>query len=307
MNVTGLVVLCVAGTSLIVWGLRGKRVGTEPRCARCKYNLTGSITAELCPECGTSLASDGVVQGYWRPRRTMLLVGCLFLLVGVGLAVAVGYARLRGVPLCRYIPTVVLMRAAYMDRDNAGDELLRRVRAGVVSKSQYQALADVALDERSACGPYYAAWPQIADSLEALGAFTPNQRNRYFAEFVDVKLAVRERIQEGDPLVVAVNHSTRGSILGSYTVVVEQEAVYVDGVLVERNEESPRPVLASSECSGRCPQWSPSPIDGRWEPGIHIVDCRGSVHFVSFRGGSRQVVWSSEVHDEASFEVLDAA
>ena len=36
-----LAVVLLCGVVLLIRGLLGRRVGDEPRCRRCKYNLTG--------------------------------------------------------------------------------------------------------------------------------------------------------------------------------------------------------------------------------------------------------------------------
>ena len=48
-------VSALVATIFLTIGLRGRRVGTEPRCRKCGYNLTGTSEGK-CPECGTNIA-----------------------------------------------------------------------------------------------------------------------------------------------------------------------------------------------------------------------------------------------------------
>ena len=59
--------LLAAGCFLFIYGLRGRRVGSESRCGQCKYNLTG-LTSAQCPECGATVSDNNVVLGTKRRR-----------------------------------------------------------------------------------------------------------------------------------------------------------------------------------------------------------------------------------------------
>ncbi len=78
-----LVDLLPVGCVLFICGLRGRRVGDEPRCRKCGYNLTG-LTSERCPECGTAASGKNVVVGI-RRRRVLAPSLLLFLLFLDGL------------------------------------------------------------------------------------------------------------------------------------------------------------------------------------------------------------------------------
>ena len=51
--------------ALLFLGLRGRRVGDEPRCRKCRYNLTAAVSAK-CPECGIELDRTTVCWGLRR-------------------------------------------------------------------------------------------------------------------------------------------------------------------------------------------------------------------------------------------------
>ena len=48
------ILFMIIGLSALLWS-GVKRVGDEPYCAKCRFELTGVPSAERCPECGTLL------------------------------------------------------------------------------------------------------------------------------------------------------------------------------------------------------------------------------------------------------------
>ena len=53
--------LVLVGILLLIHGLRGRRVGFDPHCKKCRYNLTG-ISADQCPECGSTILAETVAS-----------------------------------------------------------------------------------------------------------------------------------------------------------------------------------------------------------------------------------------------------
>ncbi len=79
----GLVVLAV----VLLWrNVRGRRVGDEPRCQGCEYNLTG-LESNRCPECGATLRDEldqpiGVVNGRLQRAPVRVTLAVVLLLLG---------------------------------------------------------------------------------------------------------------------------------------------------------------------------------------------------------------------------------
>ena len=61
----------ILSIAALAWGLRGRRVGQEPRCRKCDYDLSG-IPLDRCPECGTDV--DGRFRRGRRVRRKPLVI-----------------------------------------------------------------------------------------------------------------------------------------------------------------------------------------------------------------------------------------
>lgn len=86
------------GGSLLYLGIRGRRVGAEPVCSKCGFDLSGlvepttrkpvpstSAPARACPECGLRLQpADNVCIGRLHRRRWAIVLGSMFLILGFG-------------------------------------------------------------------------------------------------------------------------------------------------------------------------------------------------------------------------------
>ncbi|MFG0305575.1 MAG: hypothetical protein ACF8Q5_05120 [Phycisphaerales bacterium JB040] len=74
-----LLILTAAGVALLALGLWPRRVGDEPRCGKCGFDLSGielDSHGVPCPECGTQLADPGgVVIGKEVRRPRMAIAG----------------------------------------------------------------------------------------------------------------------------------------------------------------------------------------------------------------------------------------
>ena len=65
---------------LLVSGLRGRRVGDEPRCGKCDYILL-HLESQNCPECGTEISAANTVIGQRKRRPGQVVAGIVLLLV----------------------------------------------------------------------------------------------------------------------------------------------------------------------------------------------------------------------------------
>jgi len=93
---------------LLVFGLRGRRIGDEPRCRKCKYNLTGAISAN-CPECGTAISSATIRRGSRKVRPIISSFAVLLIGTQVGLLHATYRNKINW---HNYYPYSILVRSA---------------------------------------------------------------------------------------------------------------------------------------------------------------------------------------------------
>ena len=77
------VILIIFGLLMILTGLIGHRVGTEPRCRRCRFELSGLRDPGRCPECGRDITdSRAISRGRRSVRKRLLIRGAVTLLFG---------------------------------------------------------------------------------------------------------------------------------------------------------------------------------------------------------------------------------
>lgn len=72
------------------WLRRGNRVGDSAHCATCDYSLAHAAR-EICPECGTRISQATIVQGEWRARPIVDVIGAIFA-VSLFLSIVLGLA-----------------------------------------------------------------------------------------------------------------------------------------------------------------------------------------------------------------------
>jgi hypothetical protein len=134
----------VATTVLIVIARRGKRIGTDPHCAECNYNLSGN-TSGRCPECGAELETHPPRAGRHAHRPVIWVVALLALVFTVLFAYPFTYYTVRHDLRYRHYdwwPLGLVMNdldhASF--RSMAGDELVRRLQASELTPAQVDAL-----------------------------------------------------------------------------------------------------------------------------------------------------------------------
>jgi hypothetical protein len=298
-----LAVILLVGLLLLVRGLLGRRVGNEPRCRRCAYNLTG-LEAENCPECGAAAAGRNVVTGRRRRRRPSLVVGTLLLLLsatGLGL---IGYGQAKRVNWYLHYPKFVLLRKARADDRLAINELTRRVRAGLLVRDKIGDIVPLALAKHGAPARFFnsRSWADLLAAIDRVGGLTTQHKERFYGQFVLVKLEVRPKVRQGDELPVRVWIKDYGtpSLAGEY--VVQEDLLRVAGGTHR---------LCRSWMNGPWPGNSARShgtlIDvGCLEPGRHAVEyvvtrsvCRGGAD-----PSEREVLWSEQMTLVETVQIL---
>lgn len=93
MSIVGLLSICLflflVGLGVYLIRTSHRRVGSEPTCGQCGYNLTGS-ESNRCPECGMLFIDAGVIKGRTVGTRRRLWTGITLILVPAVLLVGTG-------------------------------------------------------------------------------------------------------------------------------------------------------------------------------------------------------------------------
>ena len=74
------IALVSAGIGIYLIRSARQRLGSEPRCGQCGYNLTGSMS-DRCPECGLRFIEAGIVKGSPTSRARLRVGLALIILV----------------------------------------------------------------------------------------------------------------------------------------------------------------------------------------------------------------------------------
>lgn len=193
------------GVFFLVRGLRGRRIGEEPRCKSCAYQLTGRLDAERCPECGCSLTPDTVVRGLRKRRWGLLLFGA----VAVPTLWSFSSGPVWGLAYVnwyRHYPTSMILRDARADRIEGIAELERRLLARTLSHAQGRAVAELAVSKylQPPCPPHRQVWEQLVAKADRRGFLTDGLRKQILSQMYHASLTPRPVIRQGDPVVLQI-------------------------------------------------------------------------------------------------------
>lgn len=188
--------LCAA--LLLLWrGLWPARRGSEPRCRRCGYNLTGNVSAR-CSECGAVLDARQVVYGVRRRRPMLAVVGGVCLLLAV-----VPILSLSNIQTIEWLPAEWLIlnvrTAGGAEAQRALRELERREQNYGLWDYQRRRLVAAALAEQ-ALPPESTVRTRLIKYLGRLYAdnrLTAAEEAQLLAQCAQVKLKVRPRVAVG--------------------------------------------------------------------------------------------------------------
>lgn len=208
-----LVALLVAGCFLFIYGLRGRRIGNEPRCRKCAYNLTG-LTSGQCPECGSTTSGENVVIGTSRRRWRVLIAGLVLLSMSSTWFGVEVYRKAKVANWYAYLPTFVVIQRARADVPPAIAELARRYRTRTVGHEPVVELIPVALARQAAKPrtPVASRWTDFLAAAEAAGVLTEAQRERFFDQIVSVSIEFRPKVRQGERFSFSVRKRVVGSV-----------------------------------------------------------------------------------------------
>src|SRR5262249_39029773 len=131
------------GAALLV-GLRGHRVGAEPFCRRCNYNLT-KLRSPQCPECGLTLAPGNVLVGVHHRRPYAIFLGICTLLVAAVRTAALPPGLATRIAVSRPPPLNGLISRANPSASRPFAELNRRVKLPTLATADAQRIAAAAI------------------------------------------------------------------------------------------------------------------------------------------------------------------
>lgn len=211
------------GLGLVVRGVRGERIGDEPRCRRCGFDLSGSEGSERCAECGTGLQSPhaighGLRRSRWRPA----IVGALLVAFGGAgfLWIAAGRSWTAVAPT-RWLAAVEYRWSDPQRRMAISREIGGRIAKGTAPPDAAMPIVRLASAEqtrlaRSAetggpSGPYDEAGLDLAFDAAAAGLLTAAELDALLLDAVDISFAFDPPLRAGEVRPRITVRGTRGT------------------------------------------------------------------------------------------------
>lgn len=232
--------LLISGIVLLVLGWRGKRTGSEPRCARCGYILL-HIESARCPECGAEIAVVGTVTGKRKRRWWLASLGAAMLVLAVMLVYRPAADFIAGIYWYQYKPETWVFR----DMDEPGPpgvramyELTGRDSNGKLSPAGQQRLIESALHELESSGK--SRLLRYLGAACAAGRLDPQQQQRFVDHVYQMTLSIRPIVGEGEgvPLQVDRKALLRSIDGGLFSCMFGQQERRVDGTTVAPPDDS---------------------------------------------------------------------
>lgn len=237
-----LVVGFLIGLVLVYRGWRGVPMLSEPRCAKCGYDLRGFAGAPpaVCSECGSDLTKPHAVRwGQYRRRPRLIWAGAAVAGVPLLLFAAMLIIVARGSRIDRFPQSnraVIASLAKTADSPWDWQELQRRRAAGSLSGQE----ASQAVDELIAflgkskgpagSGPLTWSEPFLTQA-DAAGDIPPEQYLRLAKAYYGRQPVVRytARVRQGKPLRFAVTYGGHWNLPGVELVKALRAVKLPDG------------------------------------------------------------------------------
>jgi len=266
----------VGGGAALLVGMAGHRVGSEPVCRKCRYNLT-DLKSPQCPECGIALTPKGILIGVHRRRPRAIFLGICTLIFGAACVVSLATGFVKRINLYRIVPARWLVSRAEASDGNALLELSRRVIAGSITTSEARMLAAAAIrnvppvpsQPKRVFSPRLAMWLLVLEGLLQAGALPPDERDEYVARLYRVEAHVRPTLRRGDPCPVRITLRTRQTNPTTLTVEMSVSEVRVGEHLFPAGGVRNHVALGSG--SGGSQLFNALP-GSRLEPGTHVLE-----------------------------------
>ena len=141
MLLIGLISIFYFAIVLLIIGLLGRRVCDEPRCCKCKYNLTGAVSAN-CPECGTILSERTIGWGVKKVRPVVTGMGALLIAAQITFL----YATYNRATWLQYYPFQIVLVSAKGGDVQAVQELARRHKIRWLDNRQREQIIESAIE-----------------------------------------------------------------------------------------------------------------------------------------------------------------
>jgi hypothetical protein len=235
----------VFGANLLVKGLRGVPVFSEPRCAKCNYDLRGSFPSapSNCPECGADLSRPNAVtwgKNVRQPR--MIRIGAALLVIPLLVFGSMLLATMRrGMFSNRAASNATLIASLAKTADSPWEwqELQRRYSTGSLdNQGAAQAIDQLIVFLNKKTNPAQNGPLHWADTFVAAagagGAMSQEQHKRLAQAYYGASPAVvtNPRVSEGKPLHFRLTYGGHWDLPGDDVVYALKAVKLQDGTVL---------------------------------------------------------------------------
>ncbi len=285
------VLLAVTGVIapvMLIAGWRGRRVGDEPRCRRCRYDLSGRSDPDRCPECGANLTEPrAVVVGLRRRRPAVISIGLLLLLAGGSTIGVRSYVASRNLDWRSFAPVSVLVFIGEWGDAAAAAELMNRTSVntagpfGELSDTQGDRVIQMLLRvQGDASVAWTREWQELAGVLLPIDAWDPADLRRFYEQGVSIVIQTPPRVHADSEFTEwrrrAGGRSWSPRPGGSRTdgpllVEVERTDVQVDGREIRSWSSSTASFPEAGQSSGSGTRYRAAQLVPDGGPGVRTV------------------------------------
>ncbi len=183
------------GIALATRGLIGRRIGDEPRCRKCKYNLTG-VESKECPECGRPWTGETAARGLRKWRVGPLVLATPFLFAGCALFLPPVRSWIGSPAMYRIAPEWFVVQAAERGSLTAQFEIHDRATNQKLTANGMRRVVALGLAQLTLHGLLKARpWGELLNQLEMNGALNESERDAYFGQLAMLQLETRPQIR----------------------------------------------------------------------------------------------------------------
>lgn len=252
-----LLVWALVGIVMLYRGWRGAPTLSEPRCAKCGYDLRGFAGAPptVCTECGSDLGRPHAIRWGANRRRPRLMwtgaaVAAIPLLLVAAMAVGASFGVRPG-QIPRSNSAVIASLRTTANQPWEWQELQRRYRSGALSNEEAaraidQLIASLAASPRPGQQPLHWA-DDFLEQVDRAGAVSDEQYARLAQAFYGTKPLVRvsRTAKHGTRLRFSVDFGGSWNLPGVEVVKALRAVKLADGrelaLRTEYDAEGPKP------------------------------------------------------------------
>ncbi len=304
--------LLLLGLTLLAVGLRGRRIGDEPRCRKCKYNLTG-VESKTCPECGRTWTPDSAARGLRIKRKRPLAIGAALLLLGSVLTAGLTTGYLQRTNWFTRLPTNWIIPFAARGNTDAFTVLADRFDNGKLTPTNITQIIEAALSVQA--DPQLRAttqdWIELLARLEARGTLTTQQRDRYYSQMVTLDLAIRRPLSRADYIEGEVHKRWRAPNKTYLIWQFEAKSATLDGHPLHL-----RPTIFGQDTNYVNVRGSRGYYDASdplivgpftpASPGSHTIEFKCRSEFRPLTSRTRKPIWEGEQTLRSTIEIADS-